>query len=272
MSSDASTLPLRHPLLGDAVGAGRQEVSSEHERATTRLAVVLGVASLLTILVGCALIVVVSANRPTFPPTHAHFFPGWLAGPLGGASALVPRRQRTGALPLYALARGHVRGLSAGTALRAAPAAALDDRRPGGGAGAALALAAAGAHRHLQLCQLRADGDRAPSQPLHDDPHLRAAQRPQLRPEQLAPPAEPLRPAVHAHHLRACAPGRRGLFLGDQADSDDRQPGHSVAGVEVCAPAGARAGAGDRLRRPQPGGARVGPRRRPQRLRHDVLS
>jgi hypothetical protein len=84
MSSDASTFPLRHPLLGNATGAGRHELSGEHERATTRLAVVLGAASLLTILIGCALIVVVSANRPTFPPTHAHFFPGWLAGPLGG--------------------------------------------------------------------------------------------------------------------------------------------------------------------------------------------
>jgi hypothetical protein len=91
MSSDASTFPLRHPLLGDAAGAGRQETSSEQERAATRRAVALGAISLLTIVVGCALIVVVAANRPTFPPTHAHFFPGWLAGPLGGLWPGFPR-------------------------------------------------------------------------------------------------------------------------------------------------------------------------------------
>ncbi|HEV3072561.1 MAG TPA: polyprenol phosphomannose-dependent alpha 1,6 mannosyltransferase MptB [Solirubrobacteraceae bacterium] len=87
MSSDASTFPLRGPLLGGAGGVGLQEQASagdEQARAATRRTLALGALALLSIVAGCALIVVVSADRPTFPPTHAHFFPGWLAGPLGG--------------------------------------------------------------------------------------------------------------------------------------------------------------------------------------------
>jgi hypothetical protein len=87
MSSDASTFPLRQPLLGDAGGVGLQEKSNADDRqarAATRRVVALGALALLSVVAGCALIVVVSADRPTFPPTHAHFFPGWLAGPLGG--------------------------------------------------------------------------------------------------------------------------------------------------------------------------------------------
>jgi hypothetical protein len=87
MSSDASTFPLRQPLLGGAGGVGLQEKASagdEQAQAATRRALALGALALLSIVAGCALIVVVAADRPTFPPTHAHFFPGWLAGPLGG--------------------------------------------------------------------------------------------------------------------------------------------------------------------------------------------
>jgi hypothetical protein len=94
MSSDASTFPLRTPLLGDAggLGRGRGETSEERQaRAATRREVAIGTLALLSIVLGCALIVVVAANRPTFPPTHAHFFPGWLAGPLGGLWPSFPR-------------------------------------------------------------------------------------------------------------------------------------------------------------------------------------
>jgi hypothetical protein len=85
MSSDASTFPLRGPLLGDAGDVGRGVTSPEEQaRTATRRAVALGTLALLSVVLGCALIVVVAADRPTFPPTHAHFFPGWLAGPLGG--------------------------------------------------------------------------------------------------------------------------------------------------------------------------------------------
>jgi alpha-1,6-mannosyltransferase len=93
MSSDASTFPLRTPLLGDAGGLGRRGETSEEmqARAATRRDAALGTLALLSIVVGCALIVVVSADRPTFPPTHSHFFPGWLAGPLGGLWPSFPR-------------------------------------------------------------------------------------------------------------------------------------------------------------------------------------
>ncbi|HEY7831684.1 MAG TPA: hypothetical protein VIC06_14070 [Solirubrobacteraceae bacterium] len=93
MSSDASTFPLRTPpLLGDASGVGRQQTSEDEQaRAATRRAVALGTLALLSIVLGCALIVVVAADRPTFPPTHAHFFPAWLAGPLGGVWPGFPR-------------------------------------------------------------------------------------------------------------------------------------------------------------------------------------
>lgn len=93
MSTDASALPLRDSLLGGPSGhreevGGRGHQSSDGARAetpaATRRATRVGVASLLTIIVGSVLMVVVAADRPTFPPTHAHFFPNWLAGPLGG--------------------------------------------------------------------------------------------------------------------------------------------------------------------------------------------
>jgi len=115
MSSDASTFPLRHPLLGDgtATGAGRQEAYGEQERTAARLATALGAASLLSILVGCALIVLVAADRPIFPPTHAHFFPGWLAGPLGGLWPAFPR----GSDPLRNLFTFSLLGMYAGYVL-----------------------------------------------------------------------------------------------------------------------------------------------------------
>ncbi|HEY7952149.1 MAG TPA: hypothetical protein VID70_04125, partial [Solirubrobacteraceae bacterium] len=50
-----------------------------------RLAV-LGLASLGGIVCLCTLIVVVAADRPSLlsATSHARFFPGWMAGPLGG--------------------------------------------------------------------------------------------------------------------------------------------------------------------------------------------
>jgi hypothetical protein len=94
MSTDASALPLREPLLGGhparkgEIGGRGDENRSDGELtevpAATRRATLIGAASLLTIIVGSVLMVVVAADRPTFPPTHAHFFPNWLAGPLGG--------------------------------------------------------------------------------------------------------------------------------------------------------------------------------------------
>ena len=79
------------------------------------------------------------------------------------------------------------------------------------------AVAAAEPDRRLQLPQLRAHGVRLPPQPVHDDPGARAAQRPDLPAQQLARPAEPLRPAVHASSRSALVAARRGrLVLGDE--------------------------------------------------------
>jgi hypothetical protein len=96
MSSDASTLPLRKPLLGGArswgqIQMGEGDRDQEQVQPATLAQTLIGAASLLTIVVCSLLIVIVSADRPTFPPSHTHFFPGWLAGPLGGLWPGFPR-------------------------------------------------------------------------------------------------------------------------------------------------------------------------------------
>jgi hypothetical protein len=97
MASDATTLPLRDSLLDDPRSApqratwrrGRAPVPDELLGATrvrARRETALGVSALVTIAVCVTLIVVAAADRPSFlsAPTHYGFFPGWMAGPLGG--------------------------------------------------------------------------------------------------------------------------------------------------------------------------------------------
>ncbi len=97
MASDATTLPLRDSLLDDPRSAPRRgtwrpggaPVPDEllgAARTRTRRETVLGASALTTIAVCVALIVVAAADRPSFlsAPTHYGFFPGWMAGPLGG--------------------------------------------------------------------------------------------------------------------------------------------------------------------------------------------
>jgi hypothetical protein len=96
MSSDATTLPLRDPLLGEPELAGRRRLVPSERRSTRaqeldvqgrerrerRIAV-----AVLAIIVLCAAVVVLgAADRPSFlsAPSHTGFFPHWLAGPLGG--------------------------------------------------------------------------------------------------------------------------------------------------------------------------------------------
>jgi hypothetical protein len=96
MSSDATTLPLRDPLLGEPKVVGRRRLvaperraSREHdlpasrpERRQTAIA-----AAVLAIIVLCAAVIVLgAADRPSFlsAPSHVGYFPHWLAGPLGG--------------------------------------------------------------------------------------------------------------------------------------------------------------------------------------------
>jgi hypothetical protein len=97
MASDATTLPLRDSLLDDPRSAPRRgtwrrggtpvpDELLDGARTRTRRETALGAAALGVIAVCVTLLVVAAADRPSFlsAPTHYGFFPGWLAGPLGG--------------------------------------------------------------------------------------------------------------------------------------------------------------------------------------------
>jgi hypothetical protein len=97
MSSDASTLPLRDPLPREPeiaprrrlIPLERRSASARGEQRMTwgeRHGAAIAAVALAVIVVSGALIVLGAANRPSFlsAPSHAGFFPNWLAGPLGG--------------------------------------------------------------------------------------------------------------------------------------------------------------------------------------------
>ncbi len=94
MSTDATTLPLRDPLLGDPDLTRLRERSSWEESpsaggrvwAPSQRDTAIGALVLAVIAVCVPLIVLAAADRPSFlsAPTHYGFFPHWLAGPLGG--------------------------------------------------------------------------------------------------------------------------------------------------------------------------------------------
>lgn len=96
MSSDATTLPLRDPLLGESEVATRRRLIGLERRAprdrdaevgsAERREAMIAAVALATILLCAAVIVFGAADRPSFlsAPSHAGFFPRWLAGPLGG--------------------------------------------------------------------------------------------------------------------------------------------------------------------------------------------
>jgi hypothetical protein len=81
MSMNARTLPAHEALLG----AQQLPTSSVGERVIASRAAI-ATAALAVIVLCSALIVVMAADRPSFlsATTHAHYFPGWMAGPLGG--------------------------------------------------------------------------------------------------------------------------------------------------------------------------------------------
>jgi hypothetical protein len=87
MSSDATTLRLRDGSLAeprdvDARTDTAREGVGDRARARTWIG-----AGALVVLVACSLLfVVIAADRPSLfaATTHAGFFPGWMAGPLGG--------------------------------------------------------------------------------------------------------------------------------------------------------------------------------------------
>jgi alpha-1,6-mannosyltransferase len=95
MSSDATTLPLPDTLLERPRSPHRHGLSGERAdaREASRRQVVTAALALGAIVFFCALIVVLAADRPSLlsATTHAHFFPGWMAGPLGGLLPQFPR-------------------------------------------------------------------------------------------------------------------------------------------------------------------------------------
>jgi hypothetical protein len=89
MSSDARALPLRGVPGGGPEAAGERRLRARWADAlagATR-AQWLGAICVLTIVACSLLVVLMAADRPSLlsPTTHTNFFPGWMAGPLGGA-------------------------------------------------------------------------------------------------------------------------------------------------------------------------------------------
>ncbi len=88
MSSDATALPFRDTPAGDEQTGGRRGLSDSRAGAVARTSTDVRVGALVLLaIVACSLLVVVlAADRPSIlsPTTHTSFFPGWMAGPLGG--------------------------------------------------------------------------------------------------------------------------------------------------------------------------------------------
>src|SRR5271166_1484527 len=88
MSGDARTFPLRDTPAGGAEAARTDRRSAGRATVLSRTsgAQRLGGLALFVVVACSALVVVISANRPSIlaPTSHANFFPHWMAGPLGG--------------------------------------------------------------------------------------------------------------------------------------------------------------------------------------------
>jgi hypothetical protein len=91
MSSDARTLRLRdglgdlRPVPGQHAVAGR-ELPADRAQAKARRETRIAASALVLLVLGSLFLVVAAANRPSLfsATTHTGFFPGWMAGPLGG--------------------------------------------------------------------------------------------------------------------------------------------------------------------------------------------
>lgn len=87
MGSDATTLRLRDGSLTEPRAAGdRTDAAPERVVLRARARARVG-AGALVVLVACSLLfVLIAADRPSLfaATSHAGFFPGWMAGPLGG--------------------------------------------------------------------------------------------------------------------------------------------------------------------------------------------
>jgi 4-amino-4-deoxy-L-arabinose transferase-like glycosyltransferase len=87
MSSDATTLRLRDaPPAGAPAAPTRRDARERTTEALARRHARIGTGALIVLVVCSLLFVLIAANRPSLfaAPTHTGFFPGWMAGPLGG--------------------------------------------------------------------------------------------------------------------------------------------------------------------------------------------
>ncbi len=269
-TGDATTIPLRDGSpegfarrLTHRLRVGRASAATDANTGVQAGALALGAIVLLSLMV-----VLLAANRPSLlaPTTHYGFYPQWMAGPLGG---LLPWLTQNSTVLKYLFTGSLLMMYGCYVVvLRSAPRmpARWVDRGDPGCARDLRALAAAGPHRPLQLHQLRADGGGAQPQPLHNHPDLRAPQRSELHPQQLARAAEPLRAAVHPADIRRGAARRGGVLLGAEGDPRAGQPGDDLPGVALRADAGARSPQRDRPGGAEPDSAGVGAGGRPQRL------
>src|SRR6478672_2651016 len=214
-----------------------------------------------------------------------------LGRPRGGGAALVP--VAPGAARLRALAGRAARAPRPGPDARHGHAAHGADRRardprdllavrvgargaradrmgrrgPGARARRLRARAAALADRHLQLPALRARGGALRPEPVRRPPAQRAPGRgvPLL---ELAPPAEPVRPVLHAHRLRARAAAAPHGVLGVEGGGRARLARVPRARVVAGGPPRPVAPALPRVRGPQPARPRLWARRPAQRRAH----
>jgi hypothetical protein len=93
LSTDVTTIPLRERARARVSrGPESSRSTSARERIHLRAAVI-GATALLLIVAASLLIVILAANRPNYlsVTTNPGFFPGWLAGPLGGLWPSFPR-------------------------------------------------------------------------------------------------------------------------------------------------------------------------------------
>jgi hypothetical protein len=90
MPSDATTLPLRPGPAADESASASRPGRGRPRRGARALAAAggawVGALALAAILLLSLFIVVMAADRPSglSPTTHGNYFPGWMAGPLGG--------------------------------------------------------------------------------------------------------------------------------------------------------------------------------------------
>lgn len=106
MSTDATTLPLPGTVPSSAHGV-RVGQAREHDDAQERRRARLVKAALIVFVLCSLLYVIIAADRPSLfaAPSRGGFFPGWMAGPLGG---LWPGLTRNGTVLRYLFTAGLV--------------------------------------------------------------------------------------------------------------------------------------------------------------------